>query len=211
MAGFVLVQDVVLDSAAASITFNTGLTDYTQFRLTLYVIKDGTASAVGIRLNGDTGSNYARQRITADSTTAAGNRTTGQTSAFLLEGFGVAPNGTALMTAEIAKPLTTTPARFTGQASAFGDLATDAVVYMANTQEWNNTADLISSISILSSSGDFAAGTRAVLEGWTDNDSATLSPVTFTLTPVAPAFILGTPALFKTGSYIPIITKKKVG
>ena len=163
--GFSLIEDQVLGSAAASITFNTGLTDYTKFRLTVYVIKDGTGGQIFVRCNGDTGSNYAQQRLSADATTAAGQRLTGQTSVAIAAYATVTANGTGLFTISISKPLAGTPARGESSGSYFADLATDAVLLDEVAFEWNNTAALISSLSILSSSGNFAAGTRAVLEG----------------------------------------------
>lgn len=204
MAGFVLIDDQTLDTAAASITFSD-LSAYTTFRLTLYGIKGTSDGRILIRFNGDTGNNYTYQQLTANLTSLFGERNLSQNS--LSHEYAVSAGSPFLLILEASKPLATVPARATYQLSYISS----AQLYEADAGQWNNTADLISSISILPSAGNFAAGTRAVLEGWTDNDSATLSPVTFTLTSVAPAFILGTPALFKTGSYIPIITKKKVG
>ena len=165
MAGFTLIEDQVLGSAAASITFNTGLTDYTKFRLTVYTIKSTTANAVQFRLNGDSGSNYAFQRITADSSTVSVGRHTSQTYISFTPYTSLPINGTGLFVVSISKPLTTTPARAEVSSSYFGDLATDAVLLDTMTGEWNNTADLISSIAIITGTGDFAIGTRAVLEG----------------------------------------------
>jgi hypothetical protein len=161
--GFSLIEDQVLGSAAASITFNTGLTDYTKFRLTLYVIKDGTGGDVGLQLNGDTGSNYAYERLSADSTSLVGARATGQTSIDLDPASAIQADNLGLFTVEIAKPLTSTPARTTSSAAFMG--AGPAIFFGAVVGEWNNAADLISSIAVLASAGDFAIGTRAVLEG----------------------------------------------
>lgn len=165
-SAFTLIEDTVLGSAAASITFNTGLTDYTKFRLTLYVIHvAGSSGQIAMKFNSDSGTNYARQLLDADSTTVTGARATGQTECILVDG-NMAPSGTALFTLEIEKPLTTTPARFTLSGSVFADLATDAVQYLSLVGEWNNTADLISAIAITISGGTGAdVGTRAVLEG----------------------------------------------
>jgi hypothetical protein len=164
-SAFTLIEDTVLSGAAASITFNTGLTDYTKFRLTVYTIKSTTANAVIFRLNGDSGSNYVRQRITADSSTVSPARWTSQTYLMFTPYTSLPINGTGLFVVSISKPLTTTPARAEISSSYFGDLATDAVLLNTITGEWNNTADLISSIAIIAGSGDFATGTRAVLEG----------------------------------------------
>lgn len=160
MAGFVLVEDRVLDSVAASITFNAGLTDYTKFRLTLYVIKDGSAGRADLRFNGDSGSNYATQRVSGEGSTVTGARLTGQAQ-LRATYLSIGANSPALATVEISKPLSSTPARAVSQDSVFNT----NVLYTAVVGEWDNTADLISSITIFASSGNFAVGTRAVLEG----------------------------------------------
>ena len=162
MAGFTLIEDTgPLASPAASITFNTGLTDYTKFRLTLYVIKDGSAGVAQLRINGDTGANYAWQQLKANSTTASGARSTGNTS-YHIANTSLTASLPALFTCEVSKPLSTTPGRITSSASV---MVSSAIEFVSQSGEWNNTADLISSISILASAGDFAANTRAVLEG----------------------------------------------
>ena len=164
MAGFTLIEDQVLGSAAASITFNTGLTDYTKFRLTLYVIADGSNKNVSLRINGDTG-NYADEALMASSTSVTGTRDTAQTSVALTEQGALKASQTALITIEISKPLSSVPARATYQTANMDAAATSAVTLNVGAAEWSNTTDLISSISILASAGDFAANTRAVLEG----------------------------------------------
>jgi len=161
-SAFTLIEDAVLGSAAASITFSTGLTDYTKFRLTLYVIKDGSSAPVYMRLNGDTGTNYARQTLDANSTAVTGARATGATEYRPINTQLFASNP-AILTAEIAKPLTTTPARITSSLASINTAGN--IILWTGAGEWSNTADLISSISILASAGDFAANTRAVLEG----------------------------------------------
>lgn len=159
-SAFTLIEDTVLGSAAASITFNTGLTNYTKFRLTLYVIKDGSGGSIQLRFNGDSGTNYARQSLLASATLVQGARATGQTSISNQNAQTASAAGLHLF--EISKPLTTTPARVIYPCSyiAGGSVVLDEVV-----GEWNNTADAISSISVLSSSGNFAANTRCTLEG----------------------------------------------
>lgn len=161
MDGFVLINSTILGSAAASIVFNTGLTDYTKFRLTLYVITSNVL-AVQSRLNGDSGNNYVRQRLNANGSTAS---TVGAPSSSMFTGRApVTINATLLQTIEISKPLATTPARYT---SSKAYISSEGVEYESQAGEWNNTADLISSITLFASSGNFAAGTRVLLEGAT--------------------------------------------
>jgi len=163
MAGFTLIEDQVLGSAAASITFSTGLTDYTKFRLTLYGIKDASAGRLQFRCNGDTGSNYARQTVFASGTGLASARATTTSVDLNASHNNIQASTPFLCTLEVVKPLSSLPARMTTEFSWIQDAA--GVAYIGATAEWNNTADLISSISILASAGDFAIGTRAVLEG----------------------------------------------
>jgi len=158
MAGFTLIEDQVLGSAAASITFND-LGGYTKFRLTVYGIKGTSNGNILIRFNGDTGTNYAYQQLTANATTFPGERNTGQTS--LSHEYAVDTGSPFLLTVEVAKPLTTTPGRATYQLASMQT----SIMYEADAGQWTNTADLIASLSLSASAGNFAANTRAVLEG----------------------------------------------
>ena len=162
MAGFTLIEDQVLGSAAASITFNTGLSGYTKFRLTLYVIGGAASNIRGwLRLNGDSGANYAYQYIAAGDTVVAPARSTGQAQIVIAGPSEISPATAATIAVEVQKPTSTVPARISAGASYY-----PGAISMTITEgEWNNTADLISSISIITSVGDFAANTRAVLEG----------------------------------------------
>ena len=160
-SAFTLIGDTVLGSPAASITFNTGLTDYTKFRLTLYVIKDGTGGLAQYRFNGDSGTNYALEYLLANDTAVTSERKTGETQLAFARAIAFTANATGIATLEVSKPLATTPARTTSSAA----IISTNIRYEADSGEWANTADLISSITILASAGDFAANTRAVLEG----------------------------------------------
>lgn len=156
-----LIDDRVLDSAAASITFSD-LGGYTKFRLTLYVIKDGSAGNLRITLNSTT-SGYARQALIASGSSASAARVTSQANIEINALDSIGANQPALLTCSVSKPSASVPARVDGtlaMANSSGAIALDS----SFAAEWNNTADLISSITILASSGNFAAGTRAVLE-----------------------------------------------
>jgi len=159
MSGFVLIEDRVLGAAAPSVVFNTGLTDFTRFRLTVFVVKDGTNGALQLRFNGDSGANYASQLVAASASSPSGSRSTGATVFAPLSGV-MAANTPTFVTLDIQKPQASDPARITNEGAWGSD-----ITYVAKVGEWNNTADLISSITILSAAGNFAAGTRIVLEG----------------------------------------------
>ena len=163
MAGFTLIEDQVLGSAAASITFNTGLTDYTKFRLTVYVVNDGSAKIPNVRFNADSGTNYAYQYLDVTSTSVGSARSTGQT-VIPLAVSSTAANSTSMFTFEVSKPLATTPARTTSNSAVMSG-GGPVILMDILAGEWNNTSDLISSIAVLASAGNFDTGTRAVLEG----------------------------------------------
>ena len=159
-SAFQLIEDTVLGSAAASITFNTGLTGYTKFRLTAYLIGDATTNKrPWLRLNGDTGANYADQALTVGDTIVNSARVTGQTKMVL--GLNEIVTTQALSLININKPLSTTPARMSSSLAYYPG----AILMECVESEWNNTAALINSISIVASLGNWAAGTRVVLEG----------------------------------------------
>jgi len=167
MSSFSLIDDIELTSAAAAITLSGIDTDYRRFRLTIYTVSGGTNTATWIRLNSDSGSNYAKQRVEANATTVGGARFTGQTAIQPINGGSLAANSSDIEVVEIEKPATGTPARWTSKSSYMNHTAS-AIVYEASSGEWNNTADLIDTITVVAIiASDFAIGTRVVLEGAT--------------------------------------------
>lgn len=163
MAGFTLIDDVVLESAASAINIPVD-TAFRKFRVTVFVIKDGTDGAVQLRLNATAGTGYAYQDISADSTTVDGARVTGAAQ-IVLTTDGLMDGGSAgLFTIEIEKPLATTPARVTAQ-SSYLQATGPAINYEAIAGEWANTSDLISAINVLAGAANFAIGTRVLIEG----------------------------------------------
>jgi len=165
--GFVLLADEVLAAPAASMSVSVD-TAYRMFRVTVYGINT-TRQNMQLRLNGDTGANYAKQTVSASSTSVQGERTTGATGIFPYPeaSYAIGLDEPFLFTFEISKPLTSTPARIVSSGSWMDEPGgtPPAVVHYASTvAEWNNTADLISSIS-LTIGINFAIGTRIVIEG----------------------------------------------
>jgi len=155
------IETVTLGSAAASISFSTGLSTYKFFRLTIYLVNDANAGACTLTFNADTGANYAKQRISANGATVAGARATGQTG-INLGGFNLSANDPFNGTVIVAKPA----AGVKGQTIAQTSLEDSANIVMdVNGAEWDNTADVISSMVLTKSSGNFAAGTTFLLEG----------------------------------------------
>ena len=160
-----VIGSATLGSAAASISFTGIDTSYRMFRITAYIVKDGTGGDVGLRFNNDSGSNYAYQRLSGSSTSVAAARVTGQT---LIDcDFGALQaneNGTYVFT--IAKQVTGSAAMAVGGSVAYasGPVLVEAQVAGI----WSNAADLISRIDVVSGNANFAAGTVAVLEGVPD-------------------------------------------
>lgn len=155
---WVKIDSTTLESAAASVTFSSGLSGYKFFRLTAYFAKDGTVGEVRIRFNGDTGTNYAAQRVYAQSTSVSGQRVTGQTSLDLSMNIGA--NNVASASILVAKPAASLKAQVTWQ---HGVAVSPSLGLLGG--EWNNTSELIDEITLLSSSANFAAGTSILLEG----------------------------------------------
>ena len=165
-AAWAVIDSTTLGSASASISFATGLSGYKLFRVTAYFVKDATNGSVRVRLNNDSGTNYDVQRLYGSSTTVGAGRSTGQTG-ILLNGGGV-PQASQTATAEVI-----VAKQVAGSASmVLGRLvyqASGPVLMEENTaSRWNNTADLISRIDLIATTGNFDTGTVAVLEGVPD-------------------------------------------
>ena len=157
-ASFVLLSDETLAAPAASMTATVD-TAYRMFRVTFFGIKDGSAGALLLRLNGDSGANYALEYIRANDTTVSAERLTGETQLAVIIAFTA--NATGIVTIEIEKPLATTPARCTSSAA----IISTNIRYEADSGEWTNIVDLIDEITVLASAGNFAIGTRMLIEG----------------------------------------------
>lgn len=151
----------VLDAAAASIVFSDISTAYRMFRITLYIIKDGTGGLAELRLNSDAGANYDRQYMTANGVSIGGNRNLGLDSHRIDSGIGA--NNHSLAEILIAKQVATEMALIFSR-SNYGNGGVDPYIDLQVSQ-WTNVADLINRIDIIASAGNFDVGTRAVLEG----------------------------------------------
>jgi len=153
------IEAITLDGAAASVSFASGLTAYQFFRLTAYILNDANAKDVLLRINNDSGPNYATQTIEAVASSIVGARVTGQTSnALTVINFDA--NRTGSFGLLIAKPA----AGVKGQVLALNGINTSNLLVLAG-GEWSNTADLINRIDVIASSNNFAAGTSILLEG----------------------------------------------
>lgn len=157
-----VIDSRTLAEAASSISFASGLTGYTFFRVTAYVIKDGTGGDVGLRFNNDSGTNYDYQRLSGSDTLVAAARVTGQT---LIDcDFGaLQANQVGTYIFAIAKQVSGSAAMAVGGSVAYASGPVLATAQIGG--RWNNTADLINRIDLVQTGGNFAAGTVVVLEG----------------------------------------------
>lgn len=154
------IEEQTLSAPASSIVFNTGLAGYDFYRLTVYVLNDSNAKRIYVRLNADSGANYDLQDISGASTSVAGERITSHGQIDVSRPQTLSANNAGSFSCIIAKPAVGVPAQVVGVSGL--DAAPELQLYGAG---WDNTADAISSITILNTSGDFAAGTSALLEG----------------------------------------------
>lgn len=161
-----VIDSTTLGSAAASISFATGLSGYKLFRVTAYIVKDGSNGLGVLRFNNDSGANYSYQRLLGAGTGVLAQRSTGQTSYDFAAGAGLKSNDPSTLSAVIAKQVTGSPAMVLSDCVIDED---GTALYNVNVAGiWSNTADLISRIDLVSSSGNFDTGTVAVLEGVPD-------------------------------------------
>ncbi len=158
------LSDQVLASAAASISVTGIASTYRRFAGWCYVVKAGASATIIVRINNDSGANYNFQRAHGDGATAGATRQTGG-SAVAISGNAIPVGGTGLLTFEIEKPVAGTRGRIGGQAAVFADLATDAVTVAVADGDWKNTANLISRVDVIASSGTMNVGSRLILEG----------------------------------------------
>ena len=158
-----VIGSTTLASPAASISFASIDSKYKMFRVTAYLLGDASGKVVSTRFNNDSGANYDYQHVTGSDTTVSAARSTGQTDIDFPS--GLAANQSETFTMVVAKQVTGSPAMVLIDAAL-----TDSGGFTKGNiaGRWNNTADLINRIDLISSSGNFAAGTVVVLEGVPD-------------------------------------------
>lgn len=154
---------VRLGSAAASVSFQNIPAQYVMFRLIVEIIKDGTNGQVLLRLNNDSGGNYARQLLHGSDATVSGARVTGQSSINVNNNIGAGLSATLDIT--IAKPIAGAPALVLYPQAYMDSAGTPALNLDHIAGIWSNTADLISRVDVLSETTNFAAGSIFILQG----------------------------------------------
>lgn len=156
------IDEQVLGAPAASISFAGLDTSFTLFRLTAYVIKDGTRSLIFLRLNADVGANYDHQHINGEAAVLAGSRTVAGNRWDAGGHNNLAANQEMNFVYTIAKPSAGEVAQGVWGIGII-DLAGLEVEFSGG--QWNNIAALISQIDVLTLAGNLDTGTRVLLEG----------------------------------------------
>lgn len=149
----------VLAAPAASVSFTgIGATASVRMRLYAYMVQDGTPGSPRVRLNNDAGANYNRQSVNASAGVVTPARAVGQTQ--MAASVTILANEHGFWLLNLAKVAATEVGR------AIATLAIrDTVQFEAHSFDWTNAADLINRVDLLTSAGNFVAGTRVVLEG----------------------------------------------
>ena len=158
------IASTTLGSAAASVSFTTGLSGYAFYRLTIYIVNDANAKQVYLRLNNDSGVNYSYQNIRGTGSTIDGAQATGQTQLLLAPTNNLAASIHASYGVLISKPAAGVKAQVVSRAGNNAGVGANVILELVG-GEWNNTADAISRIDVLASANNFEAGTSILLEG----------------------------------------------
>lgn len=155
------IATTTLSSAAASITFSSISSAYTDLRIVLVGTSTGTSDYnIQITFNSDTGTNYSKTGLQGNGTAASSSRATNNNYIYPMEGQGV----------------TTTPSFYTMDIFSYAgstyktclieqniDLNGSGRVYRA-VGLWRSTSAITSTTWTLSGS-TFASGTTATLYG----------------------------------------------
>ena len=158
-----VIDSSTLASPAASVSFTGIDSKYKLFRVTAYIVNDGSAKNVLLRLNNDSGSNYSEQRLLGSSTSVVAIRNASQTS-IPATYTQLAASESATIEIVIGKQLASAAAMaLISTVRGGASISKDNIAGI-----WANTADLISRIDLVASVGNFAAGTVVVLEGVPD-------------------------------------------
>jgi len=151
-----------LSSPTTSITISNlrGDVDESYEMICRFVQNGATAAACWLRLNNDTGSNYGRERLRATGSSLTANQSTGQ-SAIRLGGATAAGNIAFSSTLIYAK---SGRIRLTVSNRASDITGTTVSIRDMSGASWNNTADEITSMTVLSNqTNGMGVGTRIIL------------------------------------------------
>jgi hypothetical protein len=154
------ITNQTLTSAAASVTFSSISTSYTDLVLICNPSMSTSTNQPIITLNYDTGTNYSTTSLRGDGSSAASSRHTNIAGWYPVPGPGVGTNGNPepwivqFMNYKNATTNKTALSRFNNASS----------IVSANVHLWRNTS-IISTITITMESGNFNAGSTFALYG----------------------------------------------
>ena len=150
-----------LGTTSSSVNFSSIPATYTDVVAVVHAISDGTYANFNVRVNGDTGTNYSRTRLSGNGTTASSGRASSQTSMFLADVSGISNTGRSLYIVNFMNYAnTTTYKTVISRTNTVNGNAGDGVELHA--QLWRSTS-AINEISFLVSS--FASGSTFNLYG----------------------------------------------
>ena len=152
------IATTTLSSAAASISFSSISSAYTDLRLVM-TYTCSTSSYAYVRINSDTGTNYSRTQISGDGSTATSIRGTSQDK--MVPPVGATTTTPVMYTADFFSYAGSTnkTSLWTGSSDFNGSGTVGRQVYL-----WRSTS-AISSLQITSNAGNFEIGTTATLYG----------------------------------------------
>lgn len=152
------LANITLGSAAASIVFGSIPNTYRD--LVIVFVGAGSAQLAGrLRLNGDSGQNYQFQRMSGSGSSAGGSSNVNQVWAFV-SNTALAQTTTSLQMNINIMDYSATDKHKTVISRA--DNAANGTEAFVN--RWGNTA-AVTSVTILTSTGNWAAGTTAAIYG----------------------------------------------
>ena len=155
------IATTTLTAGTATVTFSSIPATYTDVVAVVHAISDGTFANFNVRVNGDTGSNYSRTRLSGNGTSATSARATSQTSFFLADVSGISNTGRSFYIVNFMNYAnTTTYKSVLNRTNTVNGNAGDGVELHA--QLWRSTS-AINEISFLVS--DFASGSTFTLYG----------------------------------------------
>jgi hypothetical protein len=155
------IATTTLTAGTASVTFSSIPATYTDVVAVVHAISDGTFANFNVRVNGDSGSNYSRTRVSGNGTTATSGRASSQSSFFLADVSGISNTGRSFYIVNFMNYAnTTTYKTVLNRTNTVNGNAGDGVELHA--QLWRNTS-AINEISFLVSS--FASGCTFTLYG----------------------------------------------
>lgn len=155
------IATTTLTAGTATVTFSSIPATYTDVIAVVHAISDGTFANFNVRVNGDTGSNYSRTRLSGNGTSATSARATSQTSFFLADVSGISNTGRSFYIVNFMNYAnTTTYKSVLNRTNTVNGNAGDGVELHA--QLWRSTS-AINEISFLVSS--FASGSTFTLYG----------------------------------------------